>query len=73
MEDKGPETEAMEQARPQYLPRPTYFPFFFALSLMFFLWGLISLWLISVTGFLGMIVSLIGWIKDMLHERDSGT
>jgi hypothetical protein len=57
-----------QKARPQQLPKPTYFPFFTALSLMFFFWGLVSLWLIAAVGFAGMCVSLGGWIKDLLAE-----
>jgi len=54
------------KARPQHLPKPSYFPFFLAFSLMFFLWGLVSLWLIAVMGLAGVFVSLAGWVKDLV-------
>jgi hypothetical protein len=58
-----------DEASPQQLPRPTYFPFFFALSLLFVAWGLISLWVLALAGAIGMIASLGGWIGDMLAEN----
>ena len=58
-------------ASPRQLPKPTYFPFFLALSVTFFLWGLVSLWIIALAGLIGMGISLAGWINNMLYERDS--
>jgi hypothetical protein len=60
--------EAWPKAKPQRLPRPSYFPFFFALSLLFLFWGMVSLWVMAVTGFVGLCVSLAGWIGDLLAE-----
>jgi hypothetical protein len=38
---------------------------------MFFLWGLVSLWMIALSGLVGMGISLAGWINNMLYERNS--
>ncbi|HWB93616.1 MAG TPA: hypothetical protein VG605_17265 [Puia sp.] len=55
-------------ARPVHLPEPTYWPFFMAMGLAFFGWGLISTWLIAVGGLIVFIISLIGWINILRHE-----
>ena len=49
------------KAKPEILPRPTYTPFLLALSLVLMAWGLISTWIISVTGLVGLCISLHGW------------
>jgi hypothetical protein len=57
------------KAKPEVLPKPSYVPFMFAMSLVFFGWGLISYWLITVTGLAGMCISLYYWIKILINER----
>ena len=64
-QDKGPETV---KAKPEQLPNPTYWPFFTAVGLLFMGWGLLSLWLVSLVGFVVFIISLIDWINLMRHE-----
>ena len=67
------QSESSETARPSRMPKPTYFPFLMAFSVMFFLWGLISLWMMALTGLIGMGISLSGWISDLVSEfRESG-
>ncbi len=56
------------KAKPEELPKPTYWPFFLALGLMFMGWGLLSTWLFSVAGLLVFLISLFGWINNMRHE-----
>ena len=56
------------KAKPEVLPKPTYWPFFLALGLMFLGWGLLTTWIISVAGFIVFVVSLVGWINIMRHE-----
>lgn len=56
------------KAKPEQLPKPTYWPFFMALGLMFMGWGLLTIWLISAAGLLVFIISLIGWINILRHE-----
>ena len=70
-EETKPTDEFIQEyvkAKPEQLPTPTYMPFFFALSLVFLGWGLISTWIISIAGLAGLVISLYGWIKAMLHE-----
>lgn len=56
------------KAKPEHLPQPTYWPFFLALGLMFLGWGLLTIWLISLAGFIVFVISLIGWINILRHE-----
>lgn len=64
------ENEHIEKvkAKPENLPRPTYWPFFLALGLMFAGWGLLSTWLFSMIGLIVIIISLFGWINNLRHE-----
>jgi len=57
------------KAKPEVLPKPTYVPFMFAMSLVFFGWGLISYWLITLAGLAGMCISIFYWIKTLINER----
>jgi hypothetical protein len=59
----------MEKAKPEMIPRPTYWPFIMAVSLLFIGWGLIETWIISVAGAIGFFIALAGWIKELLYER----
>lgn len=63
------EKQEYVKARPEILPEPTYVPFLFAISVVALGWGLISTWMISVAGVIGMFISLYAWIKILLHER----
>ena len=63
------ETNEMVKPKPDYIPRPTYWPFFTALSLMFLGWGLLTTWIIVVAGTIGFGISLGGWVKELLHEQ----
>lgn len=67
MQNNQPQIEKVK-AKPEHLPKPTYYPFFLALGLMFLGWGLLTTWLISLAGFIVFIISLIGWINNMRHE-----
>jgi len=58
----------MVKAKPEHLPKPTYWPFFAALGLLLMGWGLLSLWLFSVVGLIVFVISLTGWINCMRHE-----
>ncbi|HEY2348367.1 MAG TPA: hypothetical protein VGH64_05100 [Puia sp.] len=58
----------MEKAKPEDLPKPTYWPFFVAMGLVFGGWGLLTTWLISVAGLLIFFISLFGWINILRHE-----
>jgi hypothetical protein len=56
------------KAKPERLPKPTYWPFFLALGLTFMGWGLLTTWYFSVAGLIVFVVSLIGWINILRHE-----
>jgi hypothetical protein len=47
------------------LPKPTYWPVIMAISMTTLAWGLISGWMISVVGGLGLLVSIVGWMKEV--------
>jgi len=57
------------KAKPERLPKPTYWPFFMALGLMFMCWGLLTIWIISAAGFVVFVLSLGAWINILRHER----
>lgn len=47
------------------LPEPTYWPFFFALSMTLLAWGLITNLVLSGIGAVVLLVSTIGWMKEV--------
>lgn len=61
-----------DSARPQTLPKPTYWPFFLAFGFAFLLWGIVTTWIISVVGFVVIVISISGWIKDLIDETREG-
>jgi hypothetical protein len=69
IKQQKPIDQEFVKAKPEVLPEPTYMPFLLALSLLFIGWGLLSTWIISVAGFIGLCISIYGWIKALLHER----
>lgn len=67
MQEENQQIEKVK-AKPEKLPKPTYWPFFLALGLMFAGWGLLSTWLFSIIGLIVIIISLYGWINNLRHE-----
>jgi hypothetical protein len=61
-------TEDWEKAKPEILPRPTYWPFFLALGLVFIFWGLLTTWVVLFAGILIFVTALVGWINILRHE-----
>jgi hypothetical protein len=57
-----------EKARPEILPKPTYWPFFLAMGLAFIFWGLLTTWVVLTAGGLIFITALIGWINQIRNE-----
>lgn len=47
------------------LPGPTYWPFFFALAMAALAWGLITSWVVSAVGGVVLLVSTVGWMKEV--------
>lgn len=68
MEENKKIAKQMVKAKPEILPKPTYWPFFMALGLTFMGWGILTIWLISLAGFIVFVISLIGWINILRHE-----
>jgi hypothetical protein len=56
------------EARPQHIPRPTYWPFFLAMGIAFGVWGLLTSWIIGVAGLVVMVIALAGWINELRYE-----
>ena len=56
------------KAKPEILPKPTYWPFFLALGIVFLGWGLLTTWLISLAGLIILITALTGWLNILRHE-----
>lgn len=57
-----------EKARPEQLPKPTYWPFFLALGFTFIFWGLLTTWVVLTAGMLIVVIALWGWINILRHE-----
>lgn len=56
------------KARPERLPKPTYWPFMLALGLTFLFWGMLTTWIIGVAGLLVFGIALAGWVNILRHE-----
>lgn len=56
------------KAQPEELPKPTYWPFFTALGVIFIFWGILTNWIVSGIGLLLFGVALFGWITDLYRE-----
>ena len=57
-----------EDLPPENLPenvKDTYWPMFFALSIMMISWGLITSWIVSAVGGLLLLVATVGWMKEV--------
>jgi len=63
------QTEELEPSIPDELPEPTYWPFYLAMGIMFLAWGLLTMWEFSLLGLIIIIISLVGWINILRHER----
>ncbi len=54
--------------KPEIIPRSTYWPILFAGGLAFMLWGTISdIWTFGA-GLILFVISMIGWVNDLLNE-----
>ena len=61
--------DELEDALPEELPEPTYWPFYLAMGIMFSAWGLLTMWEFSLLGLIIIIIALVGWINILRHER----
>jgi hypothetical protein len=51
----------------QEVPEPTYWPAMLAMGIALLLWGVATSWLISGAGLVLTVLSLIGWIRELVH------
>ena len=67
---KQPETGMDDWTEPRELtiPDPTYWPAVLALGVMFILWGIVTMSLVSLIGFVLFAIALAGWIGELRHE-----
>ena len=54
----------LTSAKPEKLPKPTFWPIFLAFSVIFFFWGFITSIIISGVGLLMIGISIYGWIME---------
>lgn len=60
--------EIRYKAQPEELPKPTYWPFFLALGIVFMFWGILTSWIVTGIGFILFVVALTGWIIEIYRE-----
>ncbi len=68
MEENNPDLK-LTKAQPEILPKPTYWPFFLAIGILFLGWGLLAGWPFAVGGGIVFIISIIGWINNLRNEQ----
>lgn len=56
-------------ARPEIIPRPTFWPAGLAFGVTFLMWGLLTSPVLIAMGLLVFTVSLAGWIGELRHEE----
>ena len=61
------------KAKPEKLPTPTYWPFFLAMGILFMVWGLLTIWIITIAGFIVFVITLAAWINILRHEQRDRT
>ncbi|MEJ2053239.1 MAG: DUF3040 domain-containing protein [Calditrichaceae bacterium] len=55
-------------AKPEKLPRLTFWPIVLAAGVVFLFWGFITSIIISIVGFVVMALALYGWIGEFSDE-----
>jgi hypothetical protein len=61
--------EDWSAARPEGIPRPTFWPAGLAFGITFLMLGLLTSLVVIAVGFAVFIVSLVGWIGELRHEE----
>jgi uncharacterized iron-regulated membrane protein len=56
------------RAKPEKMPRSTYWPITLAFGTAFMLWGLVTSLIVSAVGICIFAVALAGWIKELGHD-----
>lgn len=55
--------------KPEYIPRPTYFPALTALGAVLLLMGIVTMWIFSALGFVLFVTGLTGWVFELRREQ----
>jgi len=55
--------------KPLTLPPPTVWPIVLPLCVVSMAWGSVTSLYITLAGLVGFVVSIIGWIGDLRHDR----
>jgi hypothetical protein len=50
------------------MPQPTFWPAALALGTVLLLWGLVTSFVVTVTGLFLLAISLFGWLGEMRNE-----
>jgi hypothetical protein len=61
--------EDWSAARPESIPRPTFWPAGLAFGITFLMLGLITSVVVIAVGLAVLVVSLAGWIGELRHEE----
>jgi len=64
-------TNDRSEAKPAILPEPTFWPVTLALASTLLFWGILTTWIISAAGLVLFVLSLSGWIRDLLREQQN--
>ncbi len=56
-------------AKPDLIPRPSFWPAGMAFGITFFFWGFVTSLVLILVGLAVITVSLVGWIGEMRHEQ----
>jgi hypothetical protein len=66
-QSRGDEAGQWNEPLPEKIPSPTYAPAFLALGITLLLFGVVSSYVFSATGFVLMVVSICKWVGELLH------
>lgn len=56
------------KARPEQVPKPTYWPITLVFGLTLAFWGMVTSAVISAVGLVVFAFAIVGWIGDLRHE-----
>jgi hypothetical protein len=61
-----------QQPKPATLSEPTYWPVIMASGITFLAWGALTSYLLSIFGFVLLVMAVVNWIGDIRHEQGLG-
>ncbi|HKI44310.1 MAG TPA: cytochrome c oxidase subunit 4 [Balneolales bacterium] len=68
MADIKQNEESWNNAQPEHLPHPTYWPIILALGVTFFFWGFVTSIVISLVGIVVITIAMTGWVSVLREE-----